>query len=126
MIAVKRETRSLFAFISFEILCGCYVIHLSRSEDINYFLPLGIIFMILSLMLLSVKNWVRILNIIYSSLFMIWYFSIYWDLLIRRGFISEIDDPFLLMGFVIHLPIIIFNFIAIVFLTRKKVKAYFT
>ena len=125
MTDVKSRANSLIIFISFEILCGCYVMYLYKNENISWFLPLGIIFIITGLALLLAKNWIRILNIAYSSLFLIWYFMIYWDLLIKRGYITEIGSPFFLMGLIPHLPVIFFNLSTIIFLTHRKVKTYF-
>ena len=74
-------------------------------------------------MLLTLKNWIRITHIFFSVSFLIIYFINYYDLLIRRGFITEVADPFFLMGFVVHLPIIVFNIVTIIFL--RKISRHF-
>lgn len=117
---MKKLTANLIIFILFEIWFSLYVIRLSLRDDIYWFLLIGIVFLILSFMLLSLKNWVRIINIIFSTFFLGIYFIFYWDLLIRRGFITDVSNPFFLMGFVPHLPVILFNIVAIIFLSRKK------
>lgn len=122
---MKKLTVSLIIFILFEIWCSLYVISSSLKDDNYLFLIIGVIFLILGFMLFLLKNWVRVINIIFSILFLSIYFILYWDLLIRRGFIVDISDPFFLMGFVIHLPVILFNVVAIIFLSRKKTKVLF-
>lgn len=123
---MKRLTANLIIFILFGILCSLYIVRLSLKDDVHWLLSIGVIFLILSFMLLSLKNWVRIVNVIFSTLFLGTYFILYWDLLIRRGFITEVSDPFFLMGFVPHLPIILFNIVSIIFLSRKKIKVFFS
>lgn len=122
---MKKLTVSLIIFILFEIWCSLYVISSSLKDDNYLFLIIGVIFLILSFMLFLLKNLVRVVNIIFSILFLSIYFILYWDLLIRRGFIVDISDPFFLMGFVIHLPVILFNVVAIIFLSRKETKVLF-
>ena len=122
---MKKLTLGLIIFILFEIWCSLHIISSSLKDGNYWFLIIGVIFLILSFMLLLLKNWVRIVNIIFSILFLSIYFIFYWDLLIRRGFIIEVSNPFFLMGFVIYFPVILFNIVAIIFLSRKKIKMLF-
>lgn len=125
MIFRKTQKINLILFIFIESLVGCYVIYIYGKGYFNPLLPIGIFFIVVALLLLLKKHWVRMLNIIYSAVILVAYSIIYWDLLLRRGFITQIDSPFFLMGFIPHLPVIVFNIIAIIFLARKKVKACF-
>jgi len=125
MIFRKTQKINLILFIFIEVLAGCYAIYIYEKGYFNPLLPMGISFIVVSLLLLLMKHWVRMLNIIYLVLILVAYGIIYWDLLTRRGFIAEVDSPFFLMGFIPHVPIILFTIVAIIFLTNKKVKAYF-
>ncbi|GEM_PF-5660766 len=115
----------ILLFLISEIICGIYLLWLSSWDGFEWLLSVGIVIIFLGIGLLSLKKIFKVANIIFLIVFLCVYCVILWDLLILRGFIKNLEDPFLLMGFVMHLPVIVFSIIGIIFFTRKKISDQF-
>lgn len=122
---MDKRTINVLVFLTSEIVCGLYLLWLSSWNGLEWLLPAGIVILFLGAGLLTRKKIIKVINIAFSTTLLLAYFVILSDLLIRRGFIKNLDDPFLLMGFVMHFPAIVFNIIAIIFLTRKQISEQF-
>lgn len=113
--------RKIYILFSAELILSIYCLSVSfYFKDLFYLIPLGILFLVFSLLVLNRLNFFRILNMVFSFLVMILYFILFFDLLIKRGFINNLNNPFLLMSIFIHLPVILFNSLIFIFLKINK------
>lgn len=113
--------RKIYILFSAEIILSIYCLLVSfYFKDLFYLIPVGILFLVFSLLVLNRLNFFRILNMVFSFLVMILYFILFFDLLIKRGFINNLNNPFLLMSIFIHLPVILFNSLIFIFLKINK------
>lgn len=119
---MKRKPIIVTIFVILEIICGFYILFLSSWEGLGWLFPEGIIAIALGFGLLTLKNWVRIANVIFLVIFLFLYFLLFYDLLIIRGFTIDLNNPFFFMTLIMHFPVVLFNLIFIFFLYTSKDK----
>jgi len=105
----------------FQIIQVAYSIYLMLLvyliTNYSYLLLPGIISFVLALGIRRFKI-VRIINFYFCSILLLAYIVYLFDFLILKGYISEINNPFFLMGLTLHLPVILFN-VFVVFFRRE-------
>ncbi len=107
----------LFQIIQF--VYSIYLILLAYLiTNYSYLLLLGIISLVLALGVRKFKI-IRIINFYFCFALLLAYIVYFFDFLFVKGYISEINNPFFLMGSTLHLPVILFN-VFVVFSRRKE------
>jgi hypothetical protein len=108
-------------FIITQISFSLYCFFISWSfPDLSYLVPIGIINIILVCTNIIKRKIVILLNFIFYSLITIFYLYLYFELLILRGYIKDISDPFLLMGAALHAPIFLYGIVVLIILRKRS------
>jgi len=102
--------------LGFQIIQVMYSVYLMLLAyliaNYSYLLLLGIFSFILVVGIRKFKM-IKIINFYFCFTLLLAYIIYLFDFLILKGYISEVNNPFFLMGLTLHFPVISFNVFAI-------------
>ena len=101
-----------FYFLVQAVFTGYCLFMGFNFDGLFYLFLIGLINIAACFLIISRKQYALIISILFYVLILLFYAYLFFDLLIVRGFINEPTDPFLIMGIIIHSPVILYCLIA--------------
>jgi len=110
--------KSIFYFIaqtiftSYCIFMGLYI------NGFFYMFLIGLLNIGTCFLIVSRKRRALIISILFYAMIFLVYTYLVFDMLIVKGFVNHLPDPFFMMGAIIHAPVILYCLVAVIALKK--------